>query len=63
VPAATEDSSPPQAPVTDGDSDERLRDEQRDINRLMDELSDADLRELLAELEAQAEPEAGGAHS
>ena len=28
-----------------------------------DELSDADLRELLAELEAQVEPEAGEAHS
>ena len=29
----------------------------------MDELSDAELRELLAELEAQAEPEAEGAQS
>ena len=29
----------------------------------MDELSEADLRELLAELEAQAEPQAGEAHS
>ena len=28
----------------------------------MDELSDADLRELLAELETEAEPKAGGAH-
>ena len=34
-----------------------------DMDRLMDELSAADLRELLAELEAQAEPQAGGAHS
>ena len=59
VPAATQESSPPQAPVTDGDSP---REEQTDVDRLMDELSDADLRELLAELEAQAEPEAGGAH-
>ena len=59
VPAATQDSPPPQAPVTDGDSP---REEQTDVDRLMDELSDADLRELLAELEAQAEPEAGGAY-
>ena len=56
-------SSPPQPSVVDDDSDERPREEQRDVDRLMDELSDADLRELLAELEAQAEPEAGGAHS
>ena len=53
VPAATEDSSPPQPSVVDDDG----------VDRLMDELSDADLRELLAELEAQAEPEAGEAHS
>jgi hypothetical protein len=33
------------------------------MDRLMDELSDADLREILAELETPAEPEAGGAHS
>ena len=48
VPAATEDSPPAQPTAVD------------DVDRLMDELSDADLRELLAELEAQAEPEAGG---
>ena len=58
APAATEDSSPPQAACRRRDSDERCR-----SDRLMDELSDADLRELLAELEAQAEPEAGEAHS
>jgi hypothetical protein len=35
-----------------------------DMDRLMDELSPADLRELLAELEAQtAESQAGEAHS
>ena len=35
-----------------------------DVDRLMDGLSDADLRELLAELEAEdAEPEIGRAHS
>jgi acyl transferase domain-containing protein/acyl carrier protein/NADP-dependent 3-hydroxy acid dehydrogenase YdfG len=34
-----------------------------DVDLLMAQLSDADLRELLAELEAQAEPEAGGPHS
>ncbi len=33
-----------------------------EVDRLMDELSDAELRELLAELEAQpTEPETGGA--
>ena len=43
APAVTEDSPPPQPPVVDDD-----------VDRLMDELSDADLRELLAELEAQS---------
>ena len=52
VPAANEDSSSPQPIVVDDD-----------VDRLMDGLSDADLQELLAELEAQAEPEAGDAHS
>ncbi|MGO4444691.1 type I polyketide synthase [Mycobacterium sp. 2YAF39] len=37
--------------------------ENADVDRLMGELSDAELRELLAELEAQTtEPETGGAH-
>ena len=48
--AATEEPAPPQAPLVDG------------VEQLIDELSDADLQELLAELEA-AEPEPGGAHS
>jgi acyl transferase domain-containing protein/NAD(P)-dependent dehydrogenase (short-subunit alcohol dehydrogenase family)/acyl carrier protein len=34
-----------------------------DMDQLMAQLSEADLRELLAELEAQAEPQAGEAHS
>ena len=42
APAATEEPAPPQPAVVDDD-----------VDRLMDELSDADLRELLAELEAQ----------
>jgi len=63
APTATEESSPPRPSVVDSDSDERLREEQSAVDRLMDELSDIDLRELLAELEAEAEPKAGEAHS
>ncbi len=50
VPAATDESSPPQ-PADD------------DVDRLMESLSDAELQEMLAELEAQAEPQAGEAQS
>ena len=47
----TEEPAPPQAPVVDAD-----------VERLMDELSDAELRELLAELETQTiEPNRRGA--
>lgn len=53
VPTATEDPSASQPAFGDGDN----------VDRLMDGLSDADLRELLAELEAQAELEAGEARS
>lgn len=49
-------------PATDGDSTPAPH-EVDDVDRLMDDLSDADLRALLAELESQAEPEVGGAHS
>ncbi len=52
VPAAADELPPSTASVVDGD-----------VDRLMDELSEADLRELLAELEAEAEPQAGEAHS
>jgi acyl transferase domain-containing protein/acyl carrier protein len=52
APAAVEDSSPP-PPAIDAD----------DADQLIDELSEADLRKLLAELEAQAEPEAREAQS
>ena len=55
APAATEESSPPQRRDACASTSDR--------GRLMDELSDADLRELLAELEAQAEPKAGEAQS
>nr|WP_099040354.1 type I polyketide synthase [Mycobacterium neglectum] len=34
-----------------------------DMDQLMDELSEADLRELLAELEIPSQPKAGGTHS
>ena len=49
---ATADETPPPQPSAGADDD---------LDRLMGELSDADLRALLAELEA--EPEAGEAHS
>lgn len=52
APAAADESSPPQpAGVVD------------DLDRLMEALSDAELQELLAELEAPAQPDRGGAHS
>jgi acyl carrier protein len=51
APASAEDSSPPHAVAVD------------DVDQLMDELSDVELQELLAELESQSEPEAGGAHT
>lgn len=50
------------APATNGDSP-HASPVADDMDRVMDELSDADLRELLAELEPQAEPEVGGTHS
>jgi len=50
VPVSSGDSPPPQAPAVD-------------VDQLIDELSDAELRQLLAELETQPEPEAGGAQS
>ena len=49
APAATEESSPPQPSYADADDVE-----DDNLDRLMTELSEADLRELLAELEAQA---------
>ncbi|MFI5507923.1 type I polyketide synthase [Mycobacterium sp. NPDC051804] len=50
--AATEDSTPTQPPAVD------------DVEQLMSELSDADLRQLLTELEASAvEPDSGGSES
>ncbi|WP_457149096.1 beta-ketoacyl reductase [Mycobacterium sp. URHB0021] len=52
VSAATGASSPPPPTVVDDE-----------VDRLMDELSDADVRKLLAELEAEAETEAGEPHS
>ena len=53
VPTAAEEPTPSQSPVVDPD-----------VDRLMDELSDAELRALLAELEGQTiEPETGGAHA
>jgi len=52
VSAATEASSPPRPTVVDDE-----------VDQLMDDLSDAELRELLAELEAAAETEAGEPHS
>ncbi|MCV7228013.1 type I polyketide synthase [Mycolicibacterium komossense] len=52
VPAAADESSPQPPAVEDGG-----------VDRLMDELSDDDLRALLAELEAEAEPQAGEAQS
>ena len=53
APATTEEASP--AEPSDVDDD---------VKRLMDGLSDAELRDLLAELDARAtEPETGGAHS
>lgn len=52
APAATDVSTPPQPIIVD------------DVDELMNELSDADLRELLAELEASAaEPNPDGAQS
>ncbi|MFV8054059.1 type I polyketide synthase [Mycobacterium sp. 48b] len=51
APTTNEDSPPAPPVVVD------------DVDRIMDELSDADLRELLAELEADADPEVGEAHS
>src|SRR4029077_18650323 len=47
VPVSTEDSPPPGV----------------DVDQLIDELSDAELRQLLAEWETQPESEAGGAQS
>ena len=52
APAATDVSSPPQPAVDDDD-----------VDRLMEALSDAELQEMLAELEAQGEPQAGEAQS
>ncbi|MCU1389450.1 MAG: polyketide synthase family protein [Ilumatobacteraceae bacterium] len=52
APAGDEEASPP--PPSVGEND---------VERLVDDLSDADLRELLAELEAHAELDAGEAHS
>ena len=52
APATTEESSPLRPAVVDDD-----------VDRLMGDLSDADLWKLLAELEAQTEPQAGEAHS
>jgi len=47
VPATTDESSSPRPAADD------------DVDRLMKSLSDAELHELLAELEAQAEQQAG----
>nr|WP_240760780.1 type I polyketide synthase [Mycolicibacterium sp. CR10] len=51
APAVAEDPAPPQPAADD------------DVDRLMGELSDADLQELLAELEAAADSEAGETRS
>jgi acyl transferase domain-containing protein/acyl carrier protein len=51
VPADTDDSPPPAPAAVD------------EVEQLMGELSDAELRQLLAELETQPEPEAGGTQS
>jgi acyl carrier protein len=62
APAAVQEASPPPPSVV-GCGDERSREEQTAVDRLIDELSDADLRELLAELDAHAEPEVGETQS
>ena len=54
VPTAATDALPPQPDATAADED---------VDRLMEELSDADLMALLAELEAEPRPETGEAHS
>ncbi|MET0456282.1 MAG: type I polyketide synthase [Mycobacterium sp.] len=51
VPADIEDAPPPQPAAVD------------EVEQLMGELSDAELRQLLAELETQPAPEVGGAQS
>jgi NAD(P)-dependent dehydrogenase (short-subunit alcohol dehydrogenase family)/acyl carrier protein len=50
VPVSSGDSPPPQAPAVD-------------VDQLIDELSDAELRQLLAELETQPGSDAGGVQS
>jgi acyl transferase domain-containing protein/acyl carrier protein len=50
VPVSSGDSPPPQAPAVD-------------VDQLIDELSDAELRQLLAELETQPGSDAGGLQS
>jgi acyl carrier protein len=55
APALVADAPPPPTGIDDHEGD--------DVDRLMAELSEADLRALLAELEEPAQPEAGGEHS
>lgn len=51
------------APASEADPSPAQPGDSEDVERLLDEMSDAELRELLAELEADAsEPETGGAH-
>ncbi|WP_200846182.1 type I polyketide synthase [Mycolicibacterium vanbaalenii] len=51
------------APAADDEATPAQPDDGQDVERLLDKLSDAELRELLAELEAEtAEQETGGTH-
>ena len=56
APAAPDESSPPQPAVAAAVADD-------DVDRLMESLSDAELQEMLAELETQGEAQSGEAQS
>lgn len=61
--AVAEPEPEPGGDEQDGDAQDGDAQDGDDVSRLLDELSEADLRELLAELEAAGpEPEAGGTH-